>query len=86
MHLIIGATGSLDGHLTRSLLAAGERVRVFTRDPARARVFAAEGAEVVRGDMRDAASVRMALQDVRGRGVGIVLHPRARGQRQPDRR
>ena len=65
MHLIVGATGSMGAHLTRSLLAAGEPVRVFTRNPARAQLFAAEGAEVVRGDLRDAASVRMAIQGVR---------------------
>ena len=65
MHLIVGATGSLGRHLTRSLLAAGEPVRVFTRDPALAQVFVAEGAEVVRGDLRDKASVRMAMQGAR---------------------
>lgn len=65
MHLIVGATGSMGTHLTRSLLAAGERVRVFTRDPSRATAFASQGAEVVRGDLRDAASVRMAMQGVR---------------------
>ncbi len=65
MNLIIGGTGSMGGHLTRALLAAGERVRVFTRDPARVHAHAAKGAEVVRGDLRDPASVRRAMQGVR---------------------
>ena len=65
LNLIIGATGSMGRHLTRSLLAAGEPVRVFTRDPIRAQALAALGAEVVRGDLRDPASVRSAMQGVR---------------------
>ena len=65
MNLIVGATGSMGRHLTRSLLEAGEPVRVFTRDPALAQAFASQGAEVVRGDLRDPASVRMAMQGVR---------------------
>ena len=65
MNLIIGATGSMGRHLTRSLRDAGEPVRVFTRDPVRAQALAALGAEVVRGDLRDPASVRSAMQGVR---------------------
>jgi uncharacterized protein YbjT (DUF2867 family) len=64
MHLIVGATGSMGRHLTQSLLDSGAPVRVFTRDPARAQRFASQGAEVVRGDLRDAASVRIAMQGV----------------------
>ncbi|HYW52017.1 MAG TPA: NmrA family NAD(P)-binding protein, partial [Gemmatimonadaceae bacterium] len=37
----------------------------FTRDPARASALATLGADVVRGDLRDAASVRTAMQGVR---------------------
>ena len=65
MNLIIGATGSMGRHLARSLRDAGEPVRVFTRDPVRAQARAALGAEVVRGDLRDPASVRSAMQGVR---------------------
>ena len=65
MILIVGATGSMGRHLTRALLDAGEPVRAFTRDPARAAALATHGADVVRGDLRDAASVRAAMQGVR---------------------
>ncbi len=65
MNLIVGATGSMGRYLTRALLDDGEPVRVFTRDPARAQAFAAQGAEVVRGDLCDPDSVRIAMQGVR---------------------
>lgn len=65
MILIAGATGSMGRYLTRMLLADAIPVRVFARDPARASEFAARGADVVRGDLRDAASVRRAMQGVR---------------------
>ena len=65
MILIVGATGSMGRHLTRALLDAGEPVRAFTREPVRAAALATHGADVVRGDLRDAASVRAAMQGVR---------------------
>lgn len=65
MNLIVGATGSMGQHLTRALLDAGQPVRLLTRDPAKARALAAHGAEVVRGDLRDSASLRNAVKGVR---------------------
>jgi uncharacterized protein YbjT (DUF2867 family) len=50
------------------LAGAGLPVRVLTRDPARAQHLAGPGVEVVRGDVRDAASVGRAL-----RGAGTVV-------------
>jgi uncharacterized protein YbjT (DUF2867 family) len=60
--LIVGATGRL-GHATaRALLAKGQPVRAMTRDPARAADLARAGAEVVVGDLTDAASLERACQ------------------------
>lgn len=61
--LVTGATGQQGGATARELLAAGHRVRAMTRNPdgAAARALAALGAEVVRGDLDDPASVTRAL-------------------------
>lgn len=60
MILVAGATGTLGSRLVRRLRARNLRVRVLTRDPARATALAALGADVIRGDLRDEASVRRA--------------------------
>ena len=75
--LVTGADGFIGSHLTEALLAAGVPVRAFTfynalgsrgwldsLDPA-----LAGGLEVVAGDVRDAATVRSAVQ-----GCDTVLH------------
>jgi dihydroflavonol-4-reductase len=49
------------GALARALLARGERVRVLARDLGKASALAALGAEVVRGDILDRASLDAAL-------------------------
>lgn len=55
--LVTGATGKV-GHATvRALLAAGHEVRALVRDPDRASRIVPGGAELVRGDVTDAASV-----------------------------
>ncbi len=64
MILVAGATGTLGSRLVRRLLAQPLPVRVLTRDPARAANLVALGAEVVRGDLRDEASVRRAAHGV----------------------
>ena len=51
MILITGATGNVGGAVADVLLGRGIATRVLTRDPARAARFAAEGAEVVVGDL-----------------------------------
>lgn len=64
--LVTGATGQQGGSVARALLARGHRVRALTRKPGSeaARRLAAAGADVVAGDLADAASVRNAAQDV----------------------
>jgi nucleoside-diphosphate-sugar epimerase len=61
--LVTGATGFTGGHLVRHLRARGHQVRALVRDPARAAGLA-DGIELVRGDLRDAASFPDALRDV----------------------
>jgi uncharacterized protein YbjT (DUF2867 family) len=64
MILIVGATGDLGGHVARQLLQQGHQVRAMTRDPRRARALVDAGAEVVRGDLRSMASLRVATRDM----------------------
>ena len=65
--LVTGAAGFTGGHLARALLAAGDSVRALTRLPEPALTRA--GAEVVTGDLRDAAAVERAAA-----GVEVVYH------------
>ncbi|MFF0768591.1 NmrA family NAD(P)-binding protein [Nonomuraea wenchangensis] len=64
--LVTGATGKQGGATARRLLAGGRRVRALVRDltaPA-ATALAAAGAELVRGDFDDPASLPPALDGV----------------------
>jgi len=62
--LVTGATGFLGGSLVDRLLARGVRVRALVRSPAKATHLAAQGAELVRGDLGDEVAVTAALEDV----------------------
>lgn len=66
--LVTGATGKQGGAVARCLLDAGMRVRALIRDPAKpaAQSLAARGAELVAGDLDDAAALRRALAGVDG--------------------
>jgi uncharacterized protein YbjT (DUF2867 family) len=59
--LVVGATGTLGGNVTRRLVAKGHTVRAMVRNPSRLTV---PGVEVVQGDLRDPASLRAAVQGV----------------------
>jgi uncharacterized protein YbjT (DUF2867 family) len=61
--LVTGATGHQGGAVARALLAGGHKVRAMTRKPdsEAALALAGKGAEVVRGDLDDAASLEKAL-------------------------
>jgi uncharacterized protein YbjT (DUF2867 family) len=68
---IVGATGAQGGGLARAILAdsgGGFTVRALTRDPSseKATALAAQGAEVVRADIDDEASVRSAFDGAYG--------------------
>src|SRR5919107_5706812 len=77
--VVTGATGHQGGAVTRHLLRGGWRVTALTRDPtsARARAVAALGADVVRGDMGDPASLRPAFAGAYG--VYSVQNPMISG-------
>ncbi|WP_428154072.1 SDR family oxidoreductase [Brevundimonas sp.] len=64
--LVIGATGPQGHAVAEQLLAAGFRVRVLARDPVKAEDLANLGAEVLVGDLDDAASVAAAVEGQEG--------------------
>ncbi|MGY1662273.1 NmrA/HSCARG family protein [Geodermatophilus sp. SYSU D00705] len=59
---VVGATGQQGGATARALLDAGARVRALVRDPAKAHDLADRGAELVRADLQDPASLRTAFR------------------------
>ncbi|HZZ83788.1 MAG TPA: NAD(P)-dependent oxidoreductase [Anaeromyxobacteraceae bacterium] len=67
--LVTGSTGFIGQHVCRSLLARGHSVRALARNPAAAAPLAAAGAEVVKGDVCDPATLPAAVE-----GREAVLH------------
>lgn len=70
--LVTGATGLLGRHLVENLAGNGWRVRALVRGDGRHEGLENLGAEVVRGDLLDAASLKEAA-----RGVDCVFHSAA---------
>lgn len=64
--VVLGGTGRQGGAVARELLRRGHPVRAVVRDPAKARPLAAAGAELVRGDLDDPASLDAALTGAHG--------------------
>jgi uncharacterized protein YbjT (DUF2867 family) len=64
MILVAGGTGRLGTLLVARLAASGHDVRVFTRDPERARHVDGMATEIVCGDVRDRASIEPAVDGV----------------------
>ncbi|MFE6073507.1 NmrA/HSCARG family protein [Paenibacillus sp. NPDC057886] len=64
--LVIGGTGTQGGNVARELLKHGHRVRILTRNPesVAAQAIASKGAELIQGDLADAASLESAMDDV----------------------
>jgi uncharacterized protein YbjT (DUF2867 family) len=77
--------------VARELLAAGERVRVMTREPRRAEALRQAGAEIMQADLLDreslargcegAGTVLAAAHSLFGRGTGASVHVDGRGHR-----
>jgi uncharacterized protein YbjT (DUF2867 family) len=67
MNLVVGATGNLGGSVVEALRGQGKPVRAMVRessDPERVRRLQELGAEVVRGELRDPASLARACEGV----------------------
>ena len=65
MNLVVGATGLVGGEICRLLAEAGKPVRALVRassDPAKVQRLEALGATIVRGDLRDRASLQAACR------------------------
>lgn len=68
MILVVGATGHLGTQVCRRLRERGERVRALVRvtsDPAKVGALRELGVEIVRGDLRHAASLEQACAGMR---------------------
>lgn len=76
--LVVGATGAQGGAVVRALLDDGVAVRALVREPESpgARILASLGAELVRGDLEDTASLAQALEGVRGVFSVQLYNPR----------
>jgi nucleoside-diphosphate-sugar epimerase len=77
--LVTGATGRVGSRFVPRLLRHGADVRVLARDAARAEPLRAAGAEVVMGDLRDAATLHRAVK-----GADAVVHLGASFRGVPD--
>jgi nucleoside-diphosphate-sugar epimerase len=62
--LVTGATGKVGSRFVPRLLAKGYQVRILVRDAAKASALVELGAEVVTGDLNDAASLPPAVKDI----------------------
>ena len=71
--LVTGASGFLGSSLVAALCAHGVRVRALVRPTSKLRRLSGLGAEIVRGDVCDLASLREAA-----RGQQIVFHAAAK--------
>lgn len=67
--LVTGATGLIGHAVSSRLLAEGAEVRAFVRNPSKGRLLAEAGADVVQGDITDAAATRRAVE-----GCSVVFH------------
>lgn len=73
MNVVFGITGHTGSSVARHLLGAGQPVRAFVRDQAKAAPWADQGVTVVQGDLADGAAVRGVLEGARG--AYVLLPP-----------
>jgi uncharacterized protein YbjT (DUF2867 family) len=66
MFAITGATGKVGGAVARTLLAAGQSIRVVVRDLSKSGTWAARGADIALADTRDASALTTAFSNVDG--------------------
>jgi dihydroflavonol-4-reductase len=67
--LVTGATGFTGGHLARHLRARGHHVRALVRSPGAANSLAADGIELVKGDLADPPTLAAAVS-----GIDVVYN------------
>src|SRR5262245_57128461 len=65
-YAVAGVTGNTGSVVARTLLAAGEKVRVIVRDAQKGEAWKGEGAEVAIADLSDARALATALKGVKG--------------------
>lgn len=77
--LVTGATGNQGGAVARHLLEDDWKLRALVRDPSKpaAQTLAKSGVELVEGDLRDPASLYLAMDDCHG--AYLVTTPRDSG-------
>ena len=68
--LVYGATGMQGAAVARQLLQAGQHVRLLARDPLKAERWSEAGAEIVKGDYLDRASLEAAQAGI----DRVILH------------
>lgn len=61
MYVVIGATGNTGKPIAHALLAAGKKVRIISRDPAKAKELTDRGAELFAGDPSNTALLTKAF-------------------------
>jgi uncharacterized protein YbjT (DUF2867 family) len=77
MILLTGITGNIGGATARALLAKGVKFRALVRDLDKAKAWADQGVELVKGELEDAESVKKALADV---DRALLVMPNGRQQ------
>ena len=76
MFLVTGSPGSTGSKTVNFLLNAGARVRAFVHsEDERSAALAAQGADVVRGDLLDFEAVRSALEGAQGAYFVYPIRP-----------
>jgi len=70
--LITGATGFLGRYLAESFVNAGHNVRAFARRTSQTKALEKLGVEIVRGDLKDPASLARATE-----GMETIVHAAA---------
>jgi uncharacterized protein YbjT (DUF2867 family) len=73
--VVAGATGHVGSVVARELLAAGHRVRAIVRSVDKAKALAAQGAEVLAGELSDVSFLTRALRGADG--AFLLLPPPA---------
>lgn len=66
MYVVAGVSGRTGAAAARTLIAAGERIRVIVRDAAKGEAWSAQGAEVAVANLADVEALTGALSGVRG--------------------